>query len=391
MGVRTSHRSEGGQLCWGRLSWSWSVAAGGPRVTRSLQRGETCVGTTEEWSQEADGAGPGLGAGLRGEPQTKRVGARWGRGRAGGGARRRESGTGRGGAVPGGGPGRGRGLRPRGCIAAAAGGLAGRRRARSGAASGLCDRGMAMAASPGPAGVGGAGAMPGSGPCSFGFDAGLEIKTRSVEQTLLPLVSQVKWLPARPLVSGGRGPRWRRRSRCGAGRTQPLPPFRARTTSARVSDLLSGSRTCLGGGGGGGGSRDPPRSGGEAEGLRAAGAAGRGSQGGPSARQQVRRRPGPRDPLRAEGGRPIPAPRRQRGTWPPPPTLADRDPPRCPLLTRCRLTLPSQLDPALLAAPAGGVPARPQLQRAPRAFVPSPPGACGSPGSHPPRPPCPCP
>ncbi|XP_023609068.1 alpha-catulin isoform X5 [Myotis lucifugus] len=53
---------------------------------------------------------------------------------------------------------------------------------------------MAMAASPGPAGVGGAGAMPGSGPSSFGFDSGLEIKTRSVEQTLLPLVSQITTL-----------------------------------------------------------------------------------------------------------------------------------------------------------------------------------------------------
>ncbi|XP_036288985.1 alpha-catulin isoform X4 [Pipistrellus kuhlii] len=53
---------------------------------------------------------------------------------------------------------------------------------------------MAMAASPGTAGVGGAGAMPGSGPSSFGFDSGLEIKTRSVEQTLLPLVSQITTL-----------------------------------------------------------------------------------------------------------------------------------------------------------------------------------------------------
>ncbi|GAB5579997.1 catenin alpha-2 isoform X1 [Prionailurus iriomotensis] len=41
-----------------------------------------------------------------------------------------------------------------------------------------------MAASLGPAGVGGA------GPSGFAFDSGLEIKTRSVEQTLLPLVSQ---------------------------------------------------------------------------------------------------------------------------------------------------------------------------------------------------------
>lgn len=58
-----------------------------------------------------------------------------------------------------------------------------------------------MAASPGPAGVGGAGAVYGSGPLGFALDSGLEIKTRSVEQTLLPLVSQVKWRPALPLFS----------------------------------------------------------------------------------------------------------------------------------------------------------------------------------------------
>ncbi|XP_058379712.1 alpha-catulin isoform X2 [Diceros bicornis minor] len=51
-----------------------------------------------------------------------------------------------------------------------------------------------MAASPGPAGVGGAGAMHGSGPSGLAFDSGLEIKTRSVEQTLLPLVSQITTL-----------------------------------------------------------------------------------------------------------------------------------------------------------------------------------------------------
>uniref|UniRef100_A0A673VMB8 Transmembrane protein 245 n=1 Tax=Suricata suricatta TaxID=37032 RepID=A0A673VMB8_SURSU len=45
-----------------------------------------------------------------------------------------------------------------------------------------------MAASLGPAGVGGA------GPSGFAFDSGLEIKTRSVEQTLLPLVSQITTL-----------------------------------------------------------------------------------------------------------------------------------------------------------------------------------------------------
>lgn len=93
------------------------------------------------------------------------------------------------------GPGGGRGIGRRGCIAAAAGVLAGGRRARSGAASRLCDGPKAMAASLGPAGVGGA------GPSGFAFDSGLEIKTRSVEQTLLPLVSQVKWRPEPPLLS----------------------------------------------------------------------------------------------------------------------------------------------------------------------------------------------
>uniref|UniRef100_A0A8I5U0C4 Alpha-catulin n=1 Tax=Pongo abelii TaxID=9601 RepID=A0A8I5U0C4_PONAB len=51
-----------------------------------------------------------------------------------------------------------------------------------------------MAASPGPAGVGGAGAVYGSGSSGFALDSGLEIKTRSVEQTLLPLVSQITTL-----------------------------------------------------------------------------------------------------------------------------------------------------------------------------------------------------
>ncbi|XP_008254112.1 alpha-catulin isoform X2 [Oryctolagus cuniculus] len=51
-----------------------------------------------------------------------------------------------------------------------------------------------MAASPGSAGLGGAGAVHGSSPSGFAFDSGLEIKTRSVEQTLLPLVSQITTL-----------------------------------------------------------------------------------------------------------------------------------------------------------------------------------------------------
>ncbi|XP_061056114.1 alpha-catulin isoform X2 [Eubalaena glacialis] len=51
-----------------------------------------------------------------------------------------------------------------------------------------------MAASPGPAGGAAAGALHGSGPFGLAFDSGLEIKTRSVEQTLLPLVSQITTL-----------------------------------------------------------------------------------------------------------------------------------------------------------------------------------------------------
>ncbi|XP_028349500.1 alpha-catulin isoform X2 [Physeter macrocephalus] len=51
-----------------------------------------------------------------------------------------------------------------------------------------------MAASPGPAGGAAAGAVHGSGPFGLAFDCGLEIKTRSVEQTLLPLVSQITTL-----------------------------------------------------------------------------------------------------------------------------------------------------------------------------------------------------
>uniref|UniRef100_A0A671FMJ4 Alpha-catulin n=1 Tax=Rhinolophus ferrumequinum TaxID=59479 RepID=A0A671FMJ4_RHIFE len=51
-----------------------------------------------------------------------------------------------------------------------------------------------MASSPGPAGIGGAGAVQGSGSSGFALDSGLEIKTRSVEQTLLPLVSQITTL-----------------------------------------------------------------------------------------------------------------------------------------------------------------------------------------------------
>ena len=68
------------------------------------------------------------------------------------------------------------------------------RRVRSGATSGLRDGLRATAASPGPAGGAAAGAVHGSGPFGLAFDSGLEIKTRSVEQTLLPLVSQITTL-----------------------------------------------------------------------------------------------------------------------------------------------------------------------------------------------------
>nr|XP_048276192.1 alpha-catulin [Myodes glareolus] len=51
-----------------------------------------------------------------------------------------------------------------------------------------------MAASPIPAGGGGAGAVHSCNASGFAFDSGLEIRTRSVEQTLLPLVSQITTL-----------------------------------------------------------------------------------------------------------------------------------------------------------------------------------------------------
>lgn len=201
-----------------------------------------------------------------------------------------------------------------------------------------------MAASPGTAGVGGAGAMPGSGPSSFGFDSGLEIKTRSVEQTLLPLVSQVKWLPARPLVSCGRGPRWRPEAalphipRPHHG-VRVRPPVRAGDPPRRQRRREPGLPP----------TPPPPTSGGEAAGAERGGGGGRRSRCGPSAGRQVR--PGrtrrtrlgaaaraSRAPRAPRGGRAAePSSRRQRGPWPGPP-LAQRDPPRRPLLTRCRLT-----------------------------------------------------
>ncbi|KAM4876840.1 alpha-catulin isoform 2-T2 [Thomomys bottae] len=51
-----------------------------------------------------------------------------------------------------------------------------------------------MAACPCPASVGGVGEVHNSSVAGFSFDSGLEIKTRSVEQTLLPLVSQITTL-----------------------------------------------------------------------------------------------------------------------------------------------------------------------------------------------------
>nr|XP_044997824.1 alpha-catulin [Jaculus jaculus] len=51
-----------------------------------------------------------------------------------------------------------------------------------------------MAAAAGPGGAGGAGAVHGCSPAGFTLDSGFEIKTRSVEQTLLPLVSQITTL-----------------------------------------------------------------------------------------------------------------------------------------------------------------------------------------------------
>lgn len=106
-----------------------------------------------------------------------------------------------------------------------------------------------MAASPSPAGGGGAGAAHGSGPSSFAFDSGLEIKTRSVEQTLLPLVSQVKRrarpliLPPRPrpamaAVAPGGG-------RAGPGGRQPLPHIPCRDCGVGVWLPFWGLRTGL--------------------------------------------------------------------------------------------------------------------------------------------------
>lgn len=50
---------------------------------------------------------------------------------------------------------------------------------------------MAASPVPGGGGGGGAGAVHSCNASGFAFDSGLEIRTRSVEQTLLPLVSQV--------------------------------------------------------------------------------------------------------------------------------------------------------------------------------------------------------
>jgi len=57
----------------------------------------------------------------------------------------------------------------------------------------------------------------------LGADAGLEIRTRSVEQTLVPLVSQVEMrLPALPQPGPARAARLRPASGAGA-RDAPLP------------------------------------------------------------------------------------------------------------------------------------------------------------------------
>lgn len=145
----------------------------------------SCFWFAESWGtrRRGQGAGPGEGAGL-GRADWSRWGS--GRGRAGGGA------AGCAGAVQ----------RPQ------SRGLTGSGpRTRSGAESGLQDLRGVMAACPGPAG---AGAIHAAGPSGFAFDSDLEIKTRSVEQTLLPLVSQVKRRPERSLFALPRGPRWRR-------------------------------------------------------------------------------------------------------------------------------------------------------------------------------------
>ncbi|KAJ8776385.1 hypothetical protein J1605_001232 [Eschrichtius robustus] len=119
-----------------------------------------------------------------------------------------------------------------------------------------------MAASPGPAGGAAAGAVHGSGPFGLAFDSGLEIKTRSVEQTLLPLVSQD---PPRDCGSGG--PRLPEASSPGAEGTPagaPLelrglprcrsltycphtfaPPVQTRTVASLAGALLPASKSSV--------------------------------------------------------------------------------------------------------------------------------------------------
>lgn len=236
----------------------------------------------------------------------------------------------------------------RGCIAAAAGVLAGGRLARSGAASRLRDGPSAMAASLGPAGVGGA------GPSGFAFDSGLEIKTRSVEQTLLPLVSQVKWHPEPPLVSLRPRPRWRRplarpRGRVGPGGRQPLPHIPHRDCGV--------------------GSGGPSEAWGPASAAAAAlvrtirNPAGRppGLRGGES----------PADPRARQAGAPPGLPHGTRSASPaPPPGPAKPSP--IPGSPEAPLRLHPQCTPRLPAAPAGAfLPASKSGVRSPRPLSPS--------------------
>jgi hypothetical protein len=156
-----------------------------------------------DWSSSGAGRGRCDGVLLRAGPEG--AGSLWGRGLGG----------------------------PTRCSAAAAEPRSGWPASR-GAQSELRDGQRAMASSAGSAGVGGAGGLHGSSPSGFFFDSGLEIKTRSVEQTLLPLVSQVKWRAARPLFS----PRWRLRL------ARPGPGLEGREAAAASHSVRALRRRC---------------------------------------------------------------------------------------------------------------------------------------------------
>lgn len=325
MGVRTTQRSQDGKLCRGRLSWSWSEAAGGPQVTCLFQWGETCVGTTAERSPETDGAGPGLGAGLRGEPDRSALvrggggavpGAGLGGGKAGRGGARPCQGRARAGAGP---PAarvpcrrRGRagwqaaGPQWRGVRAVRPGDghgrLSGPRRRwrRRGHARlrpiqlrlrlGTRDQNSLGGADAAPAGFPGK-VAPGAAPRLLwprpAMAAALALRGRP-EAAAAPHSAPAR-RRACPTSCRGWGPAWAEAAGAGTLRNQ----------EARPRGLSAGEAA---------GARIPVRTE-----CRPAGAP-PACPPGPASGLRLRR-PGPREPP-AEGGQPDPAPRRQRGTWP---------------------------------------------------------------------------